>query len=214
MAQSHKFCDHPATKSARAKCRASREQGQGDYQGGWDKVTECPECLKTGGHASWCSSYRPRQRQQRSTGYCRECGTSRIYGHASWCSQFRANSQGNRRYQREYPRYDCCGNYQAAGHSFNCPNRRQQREEFNWDDLFGTRRTARTVSNPNGGYKVTDYGKGREDYNRDDQARTPEIRRIVQLERKAESAQGPERAAFFAGALRLRTAAGLVGQVL
>lgn len=49
MAPSHRYCDHPATKSARAKCRRERERTGRDYQedqsyeDAWTGFT-CPQC--------------------------------------------------------------------------------------------------------------------------------------------------------------------------
>jgi hypothetical protein len=88
MAQSHKFCDHPGTKSARAKCRREREATGQSYQGGWEEAHArgqdyCPYCgTLGGGHQTWCSHHRAEGTSPRR---CRECGA---YGwHANWCSR-------------------------------------------------------------------------------------------------------------------------------
>jgi hypothetical protein len=169
MAQSHRYCDHPATKSARAKCRRTREQFGEDYtetDAGWG-----------GGPGSYQPP--PRQRRQAGPRRCPECSGLPPY-HASWCS-------------RHFSHRD-----QA------------------WENLFRDFQPAQDqiVHNDNGGYKRTDRGKGRFDDSRDDQARSPISRRIVQLERKAASTSAHEAAVFMAAALRFRTREGLVGQVL
>lgn len=164
MAQSHRYCDHPATKSARAKCRREREQYGTDYQGGWD---------------DWDAQPPPRPRQRRRTTGCRTCGASSVYGHYSWCP------------------YSTTGTYGA----YTPPPPRAATTEI--------------ISNANGGYKRTIGYRGQINDAADDRARTPDVRRIVQLERKAQTTTNThEAAAFLAAALRLRQARGMVGQVL
>lgn len=194
MAQSHRYCNHEATKSARAKCRREREATGQNYSAG---AEGCSYCGNTGDHSTWCI-YRP---------------------------QYRRPGQQRRRHTGPYPRHSCCGNYEAQGHTAWCSNNpnpgtgRNSAGNDGWghnpfDDFFSTPRNDRIVANDNGGYKVRDYGKGREDLNRDDQGRDPKARRIVQLERKAASTTAHEAAACMTAARRLREAAGLLGQVI
>jgi hypothetical protein len=212
MAQSHKFCDHPATKAARARCRRERETTGTDYAGGWENAHKqgqdyCEYCgLNGGSHLNWCI-HRPKAYQPPP--------------------RYRSQSAGGRR-AGPYPRHSCCGNYHAQGHTSWCSNNpnpgngdsayqgsgHRGGDENIWDTIFGGPLNDREVLKDNGGYKVRDHGKGREDLHRDDQGRTPQVRRIVQLERKAASTTAHEAAACMAAARRLREAAGLLGQVI
>jgi len=198
MAQSHRFCDHPATKSARAKCRREREQFGTDYQDpGYSAGSQPP----------------PRQRSGRVYP-CGECG--QYSGHTTWCSRF------VRPRSRTFPRFSCCGNYEAAGHTPWCTNARPQSSSSGhrggsrsaWDDLFGSFQEPKIVDNENGGWMIQNRGKDREDFARDDAQRDPTRRRIVQLERKAASTTAHEAAACMAAARRLREAAGLLNQAI
>lgn len=200
MAQSHRYCDHEPTKSARAKCRREREQFGTDYT--------------DPGYGA--GNYQPPPRQRSYSSRCTRCGA--MGGtHASWCSRHSNRS-------RTFPRFNCCGNYEAAGHTPWCANARPDQRDSSghrggsrsaWDDLFGTiLGEPKIVDNENGGWMIQNRGKDREDFARDDAQRDPTRRRIVQLERKAASTTAHEAKACMAAARRLREAAGLLHQAI